>query len=99
MLKFNIPTCRFIKDNAEHIPVQVAELHDAAKKGIHALQKHAQETAARLKVGYVRGKMLRDVSLKDAIGLFGEKEVEKFAERILESAKEGWEGVGKITLL
>ncbi|EME39508.1 hypothetical protein DOTSEDRAFT_180083 [Dothistroma septosporum NZE10] len=99
LLRTVLATCKNIKDNAEHIPMEVAELQSLARKLVGLLQNHVTEQISRLKASAVRARLLEDQELKEAVELFGDERLGQFAEAVVASAKEGWEGVLKITAL
>ncbi|KXT10101.1 hypothetical protein AC579_9707 [Pseudocercospora musae] len=91
-------TCKYIKEVAEHIPQEVASLQQTAMKTIKLLQNHATEQAAGLKVQEVVEKIHKNDVLGEEIDAFGSETLKAFAENLVASAKEGWEGVNKIAL-
>ncbi|KAF7188283.1 hypothetical protein HII31_10347 [Pseudocercospora fuligena] len=91
-------TCKFIKEVAEHIPQEVASLQQTAMKTIKLLQTHATEQAAGLKAQDVAEKIRKDDVLGKEIDAFGSENLKAFAENLVASAREGWEGVNKIAL-
>ncbi|KAK4616050.1 hypothetical protein CLAFUW4_10406 [Fulvia fulva] len=98
-LRTVLATCKNIKDTAEHIPVEVAELQSLARKLVGVLQNHVNEQIAGLKVNQVTLRLTEDEALREAMEMFGSESLSTFAESVVASAKEGWEGVGKITAL
>lgn len=91
-------TCRYVKDTAEHIPQEVAHLQQTAMKTIGLLQTHATEQAAGVKSREVTERIMKDETIGTELQAFGMECLEDFAKNVAASAKEGWEGVNKITL-
>lgn len=92
-LRIVVAACAFIKKHAEHIPMEVATLQDTARKDIDALQKHAMAQTKSVKDGDVRGMLASCEKLKGALEPFGEDDLKAFSESLVQSAKEGWDGV------
>lgn len=91
-LRTVVEACAYIKKHAEHIPMEVATLQETARKEIQTLQTHAREQSKTIKAASVRDMLDKNEELK----LFGGDSLELFSESLVESAKEGWEGVCSI---
>ncbi|KXT06262.1 hypothetical protein AC578_9158 [Pseudocercospora eumusae] len=91
-------TCKYIKEVAEHIPQEVASLQQTAMKTIKLLQTHATEQATGLKDQEVMEKIRKDNVSGKEIDAFGNEALKAFAENLVASAREGWEGINKISL-
>lgn len=96
-LRIVIAACRFLTDSKLSLDTKL--LQDLAKHLIGQLQNHAQTQVAALRMGNVQAQLLEgDDSLKEALQLFGKDSLQEFAEIVVMSGKEGWEGVGRITV-
>lgn len=96
-LKIVIAGCRYLAELK--VPLGTKELQDLSKRLIGQLQNHAQSQIAALRADHVQARLLEgDERLREALLLFGKDGVREFAELVVGSAKEGWEGVGKITI-
>lgn len=96
-LRIVIAGCHYLAELK--VPLGTKALQDLARRLIGQLQNHAQSQIAALRVTDVQAQLTQgDDSLKEALQLFGKDGIQDFAELLVTSAKEGWEGVGRITV-
>lgn len=96
-LRIVISACRYLTELK--VSIDTKELQNLAKRLIGQLQNHAQSQIAALRRSDVQTRLIEgDDGLREALRLFGKESMEEFGEVIVTSAKEGWEGVGRITM-
>ncbi len=98
-LRIVIKGCKFIESKASFsfYHSQVKEIQDHAQTYCQSIQKHAKEQMQRIRVDDIKAYMVQDETLADSIKAFGKGSISDFCNSIAASAKEGWEGVTKIT--
>ncbi|KAK3109760.1 hypothetical protein LTR53_016622, partial [Teratosphaeriaceae sp. CCFEE 6253] len=101
VLRIARATCRYVRTRLD---VGVAReslqrLEDLVQRSFALLQTHATEQQVRVKASGVRGLMSLDEAMWDALQPFGGKALDGFCEEAARSAKEGWEGLLKISLV
>lgn len=98
VLRIILAATRHLQGNADGVPDNLSKLQGLAKRKINQLQKHAQEQATSISIATLRTRMLENENLRSSVEKFGDDALLNFAEMAAASAKEGWEGVSKITL-
>lgn len=97
ILKIVLAACRHLEELK--VSFETKSLQDLVKRLIGQLQNHAQTQVAALRVGSVQARLIDgDATLKESLQLFEKDSLQEFAELVVASAKEGWEGVGRITI-
>jgi N-terminal acetyltransferase B complex non-catalytic subunit len=99
-----VRTCKSLKESAKDSPAAhpipadaVARVQHAALQAIRDLQAHATEQSAALRVRNVADRLVGGALGAELAG-FGDPAVQDFAAVAVAAAKEGWDGVGKITM-
>lgn len=96
-LRIVISSCKLLAESK--VSIDTKELQNLSKRLIGQLQNHAQSQIAAIRKSDVQAQLLGgDEGLKEALLLFGNDSIQEFAEVVVTSAKEGWEGVGRITM-
>ena len=78
----------------------LSSLQKRAREAFATLARHATEQQARVKTPAVRQLMAWDEGVWEAVlGLGSAGEMDRFCEAVAGSAREGWEGVGKVKMV
>ncbi|WPH03817.1 Hypothetical protein R9X50_00670000 [Acrodontium crateriforme] len=88
------PTSTFPSQASSHL----REIQNLAKKQFDTLQMYAKERRAEIKPGTVKDLLRDEKRTWQAISAFGGDDVHVFSDDVARAAREGWEGVGKISL-
>ncbi|KAI5358923.1 putative N-acetyltransferase B complex, non-catalytic subunit [Septoria linicola] len=94
-----VRSCKFIKETTMDMP-EISALQSRAMAHIRSLQGHATELAAAKNVfrDNVSGMLKQESDIEEVLSHLDSQSLAAFAERVAQSAKEGWEGVSKIAM-
>ena len=98
VLQLVAKACTRIKEREVAKDLDVRELVEKCKGYQKSIVAHAKERLRLVKAEDVRELLSRGSKSWESIQLFGEKGIKQFCDSIVESAKEGWDGVAKVDL-
>lgn len=99
VLRIVVKACASVNGQTKECAEEVKKIERLAKDAYSRIQNHAKEQMKRIRAADVVALVKQDESIWEAIKLFGDDSVKPFCEAVAESAKAGWEGVTKITLV
>lgn len=96
VLQLVLKACGRVEELGRGKEVEVKALVESCKGYQKSIVAHAKEQARAKKDVGVKEALAMNAEVWDAVMLFGEYEVKSFVDSVVESAKEGWDGVTKV---